>query len=195
MDQQARAYVFAGAAVFLWSTVPSAFTLSLRYVDPLPLLLYANLSSIVVLLIILVAQGRLHQVHRYTRRDLLGLAALGMLSPFLYYVVLFKTYDLLPAQQAVPLTFSWAITLALLSVPLLGQPITVKAFAALLISYAGVLVVSTEGDVLGLNFTSLPGVALALASTVIWSFCWIYRTKDQGDPVAGLLVCFCFGLH
>lgn len=194
MNRQAQAYAFMGAAVFLWSTVPSAFKLSLRYVDPLQLLLYANTTSIVVLFAILALQGRLHLLRRYTRRDLLSLAALGVLNPFLYYVVLFKAYDLLPAQQTTPLTFSWAIPLALLSVPLLGQRIGVKSFAALLISYAGVLVVSTKGDVLGLDFTSLPGVALALGSTVIWSLCWIYRAKDTGDPVAGLLVAFCFSL-
>lgn len=194
VNRQAQAYAFAGIAVFLWSTVPAAFELSLRYVDHLQLLLYANATSVVVLFAILALQGRLRLLRRYTRRDLLGLAALGVLSPFLYYVVLFKAYDLLPAQQTVPLTFSWAIPLALLSVPLLGQRITARAFAALLVSYAGVLVVSTRGDVLGLEFTSLPGAALALASTVIWSLAWIYRTKDAGDPVAGLLVCFCFSL-
>lgn len=194
MHQQARAYAFAGTAVFLWSTVPSAFKLSLRYVDHLQLLLYANVTSIVVLFVILTLQGRLHLLHRYTRRDLLRLASLGMLNPFLYYMVLFKAYELLPAQQTAPLTFSWAITLALLSIPLLGQRLTAKAFAALVISYIGVLVISTRGDVVGLDFTSLPGVALALGSTVIWSLYWIYNTKDTGDPVAGLLVCFCFGL-
>jgi drug/metabolite transporter (DMT)-like permease len=78
--------------------------------------------------------------------------ALGVLNPFLYYQVLFNAYDLLPAQQTAPLTFSWAITLALLSVPLLGQRIGIKSFAALLISYTGVLVISTKGDVLGLVF-------------------------------------------
>ncbi len=194
MNRQAQAYAFAGTAVFLWSTVPSAFKLSLRYVDPLQLVLYANATSIVVLFAIQALQGRLHLLRRYTRRDLLRLAALGVLQPFLYYQVLFNAYDLLPAQQTAPLTFSWAITLALLSVPLLGQRIGIKSFAALLISYTGVLVVSTKGDVLGMDFTSLPGVALALGSTVIWSLYWIYNTKETGDPVAGLLVSFCFSL-
>lgn len=194
MNRQAQAYACAGAAVLLWSTVPSAFKLALRYIDPLQLVLYANTTSIVVLFAILALQRRLHLLRRYARRDLLRLAALGVLNPFLYYVVLFKAYSLLPAQQVAPLTFSWAITLALLSIPLLGQRITAKAFIALFISYVGVLVISTQGDILGLDFTSLPGVALALASTVIWSLCWIYRTKDRGDPVAGLLVAFCFSL-
>lgn len=191
---QAQAYLFAGGAVFLWSTVASAFKLTLRYLDPLQLLLYANATSVVVLFAILAFRGQLHQLARYTRPDWLRLAGLGVLNPFLYYVVLFQAYDLLPAQQAQPLNFTWAITLALLSVPLLGQRIGIKSFAALLISYAGVVVISTKGDVLALAFTSLPGVALALGSTVIWALYWIYNTRDTGDPVAGLFVGFCASL-
>jgi hypothetical protein len=59
VSRQARAYAFAGTAVFLWSTVPSAFELSLRYVDHLQLLLYANATSVVVLFAILALRGRL----------------------------------------------------------------------------------------------------------------------------------------
>lgn len=194
MSHQALAYVYAGIAVFLWSTVASAFKLSLRYVDSLQLLLYANIVSIAVLAAVLAGQRRLHLLARYDRRDLLRLAGLGALNPFLYYVVLFRAYDLLPAQQAQPLNFTWAITLALLSVPLLGQRIGWKSFAALIVSYSGVVTIATKGDILGLHFTSLPGVALALGSTVIWALYWIYNTRDRGDPVAALLVGFCFSL-
>jgi drug/metabolite transporter (DMT)-like permease len=162
VHQQARAYAFAGAAVLLWSTVPSAFKLSLRYVDPLQLLLYANVTSIVVLLAILALQGRLDRLRRYRWRDLLRLAALGVLNPFMFYVILFNAYDLMPAQQVVPLSFSWAIPLALLSVPLLGQRIRAKAFVALFISYTGVPIIATQGDLLSLQFTSVPGVLLAM---------------------------------
>lgn len=194
MTRQAQAYAFAGAAILLWSTVASAFKLSLRYVDPLQLLLYANAASVVILFAILSVRGQLRLLARYRRKDMLRIGVLGVLNPFLYYVVLFEAYDLLPAQQAQPLNFTWAITLALLSVPLLGQRITAKSFLALFISYAGVLIISTRGDVLGLEFTSLPGVGLCLLSTVIWALYWIYNTKDAGDPVAGLLLAFCFSL-
>ncbi len=194
MSRQSLAYVYAGMAILLWSTVASAFKLSLRHLDPLQLLLYANLVSVLVLFAVLAGQGRLHLLARYGRSDLLRLAALGTLNPFLYYVVLFRAYDLLPAQQAQPLNFTWAITLALLSVPLLGQRIGGKAIAALFVSYAGVVTIATEGDILGLQFTSLPGVAFALGSTVIWALYWICNTRDRGDPVAALFVGFCFSL-
>jgi hypothetical protein len=46
-------------------------------------------TSIVVLLAILALQGRLDRLRRYRWRDLLRLAALGVLNPFMFYVVLF----------------------------------------------------------------------------------------------------------
>jgi len=190
LSQQAQAYILGGITVLLWSTVASAFKISLRYVDPLQLLLYANATSVAVLAAILAARRRCFVLGHYSRSDWARLAGLGVLNPFLYYVVLFQAYDLLPAQQAQPLNYTWAITLALLSVPLLGQRIGLRSFVALVVSYMGVVVISTQGDILGLSFTSATGVALALGSTVIWALYWIYNTRDPGDPVAGLLVSF-----
>jgi drug/metabolite transporter (DMT)-like permease len=112
----------------------------------------------------------------------------------LYYVVLFKAYDLLPAQEAQPLNYTWAITLAILSIPLLKQKIGLKEFGAILISYAGVVVISTHGDVFSLRFSNTAGVLLALGSTVIWALYWIFSTKDTNDAVAGLFLNFVFGL-
>ena len=60
---------------------------------------------------------------------------LGLLNPFLYYLVLFKAYALLPAQQAQPLNYTWAITLSLLAVPLLKQQVRWQEWLALLVSY------------------------------------------------------------
>ena len=119
---------------------------------------------------------------------------LGFLNPFLYYLVLFKAYDLLPAQEAQPLNYTWAITLALLSIPLLKQKIGLRDFTAAFVSYSGVVVISTHGDILNFRFSNPLGVALALGSTVIWALYWIYNTKDDRDPVVGLLLNFVFGL-
>ena len=41
---------------------------------------------------------------------------LGLVNPFLYYLVLFKAYDLLPAQEAQAINYTWALMLAFLSV-------------------------------------------------------------------------------
>ena len=193
IHNQTKAYAYALTTVLLWSTVASAFKLSLRHVDHFQLLLYACAVSILVLSAILIVQGRWRLVLSYSGRQYGQSLALGVLNPFLYYLVLFKAYDLLPAQEAQPLNYTWALTLALLSVPLLGQRLGVRDLLAGLVSYSGVLVISIRGDVSGLRFSDPLGVALALGSTVIWALYWIYNTKDERDPVAGLWLNFVFG--
>jgi len=174
--------------------VAAAFKLSLRYLDPIQLLLYSCLASIVVLALVLRAQGRFALLFGYSRREYLQSLGLGLLNPFLYYLILLKAYDLLPAQEAQPLNYTWALILALLSIPLLKQKLGIAEIFAGLVCYSGVLVISTRGDLAGLHFSNPLGVALALGSTVIWALYWIFNTRDTRDPVAGLLLNFLFAL-
>ena len=167
MEDQTRAYSYALVAVLMWSTVASAFKLSLDHLDFIELLFYSSLVSWLILLIIVILQGKLKLIRSFTKKDLFNSAWLGFLNPFLYYVVLFKAYSLLPAQEAQPLNYTWAITLALLSIPLLKQNIGIRDIGAAFVSYSGVVVISTHGDILSFRFSNPFGVALALGSTVI----------------------------
>jgi drug/metabolite transporter (DMT)-like permease len=114
----------------------------------------------------------------------------GLLNPFIYYLILFKAYELLPAQQAQPLNYTWAITLSLLSVPFLGHRLRLLEICAVFVSYFGVLVISTKGNLLALEFDNPLGVMLALGSTVIWAVYWLVNTRDKRDPVLGLFMNF-----
>lgn len=192
MTRQGKAYACALATVALWSTVASAFKLSLRFLTPPELLLWASLASCLALAGVLAARGKLGLV-RGNRAEWLAAARLGFLNPFLYYLILFWAYALLPAQEAQPLNYTWAVALSLLAVPLLGQKLRAADLLALAVSYAGVVVISTRGDLAGLHFASPLGVGLALGSTVIWALYWILNTRDARDPVAGLLQNFVCG--
>ncbi len=193
MTRQRQAYAYALAAVLIWSTVASAFKISLRHMDPLQLLLWADLFSIGCLFGVLTIQKKLSVLRALPRLALRRCLALGVLNPFLYYLVLFAAYDLLPAQEAQPLNYTWAITLSVLSWPLLGQRLGWREAAAIGVSYAGVVVISTHGNPLALTFSSGPGVALALGSTIIWALFWIFNAKDKTDPAIGLFLNFTAG--
>jgi drug/metabolite transporter (DMT)-like permease len=194
MRPQTRAYVSASLAVLAWSTVATAFKLALRYVSFTGLLFYASVFSTIVLAAILAFRRDFGCLFSYTRRQYLKSLGLGLLNPFLYYLVLFKAYDLLPAQMAQPLNYTWAIALALLSVPLLGQRIGHRDILGGILGYAGVWVISTRGQVLSLRFPDPLGVALALGSAFVWALYWIGNTRDDRDPVAGLFLNFVMSL-
>ncbi|WP_031479006.1 DMT family transporter [Maridesulfovibrio frigidus] len=191
---QKKAYIYGFSAVLIWSTVASAFKIALSYMDPLQLLFYAVVFSTLTLLGILIAQNKAGQIAKMSMRQILKCGLPGILNPFLYYIVLFKAYDLLPAQEAQPLNYTWAITLSLLSIPLLGQKLNARELIAIFISYLGVVVISTHGNLLDIQFSSGLGVFLALFSTIIWALYWIYSTKSKADPLIGLFLNFCLGL-
>jgi drug/metabolite transporter (DMT)-like permease len=194
MIDQRKAYLFAMAAVLLWSTVASAFKLSLRFLDYAQLLFYSSVVATLLMGGIVAARKKLLGVFPVSRRECVRSAALGLLNPFLYYAVLFKAYDLLPAQVAQPLNYTWAIALALLSIPILKQRIGWREIAGGLVSYAGVVVISTRGDLAAFDVASPLGVGLALGSTVVWALYWIYNTKDGRDPAVRLFLNFLFAL-
>jgi len=194
MKDTRKALLCGVAAVMLWSTVATAFKLSLRFVRPLELLLWSNLTAAGALGIIVAAGGRAGEVLHSRRRDLLRSGLLGLLNPFLYYLILFKAYDLLPAQTAQPLNYTWAFTLTLLSVPLLHQHIGLNDIAGLLIGYAGVITIATGGSFLHLQVDSPLGIALALGSTVIWALYWIYSAGDNRPASVCLFLNFALSL-
>ncbi|MDX1599143.1 MAG: DMT family transporter [Marinobacter sp.] len=194
MTNQKQAMLYGLATVLLWSTVATAFKLSLRELSPVQMLAIACSASVIVMATILVVQGRWHLVFSLSRKQYLQSMGLGLINPCLYYFVLFGAFDRLPAQEAQPLNYTWALVLAYMSVPFLGQRLRRMDIIAGLVCYAGVVVIATRGDVLSLTFSDPLGVGLAIGSTLIWASYWIIATRDTRDPVVGLFLNFLCGL-
>lgn len=191
---QKSALLFGLLTVLLWSTVASAFKLTLRYFDPIQLLLYASITSFFVLLVILFFQKKIKLLFTCKARDYMLMTLLGLVNPFMYYLILFKAYDLLPAQEAQPINYTWALTLSYLSVIILKHSLRKQDVAAGILCYIGIVVIVTHGDISNFSFSNLYGVLLALLSTLLWAFYWLYNTKLSVDPIVGLFFNFAIAL-
>ena len=192
LNNQSKAYLFAGIAIFFWSTVASAFKLSLEHLEPIQLVLYSTLFPICVLFIIVLYQGKLNLIGSFSRSDLIKCVLLGFLNPCLYYIILFKGYDALPAQEAMVINFSWPVMLVILSIPILKQKIDIKSFLSIIVCYFGVIVIATNGDIFSMQFENPYGVFLMLISTVIWSLFWLFNTKNSNNSLVSLFLIFLF---
>jgi len=177
-------------AVLLWSTVATAFKISLAALTPLALVALASAVSWLFLLGVLYVTGAAQELRGLQRKSLVNALTLGLLNPGLYYLVLFAAYDALLAQEAMALNYTWALVLPLLAVPLLRQPLKGRDAIAALISYSGVVVIATRGDVTGLTLSNPVGVALAIGSTLLWALYWIANTKISLSPVVSLFLNF-----
>ncbi|GLT18932.1 membrane protein [Vibrio zhanjiangensis] len=185
-----RAIGLGLSAVLLWSTVATAFKLTLAEFTPIQMLTAASIVSTIALTLICAWQGKLSSISTTFCANPFYYVLLGVINPLSYYLILFKAYDLLPASQAQAINYSWAITLTLMAAVFLNQKIRKQDWIACVLSYFGVIVIATKGDIVSMDFDSPLGVSLALLSTLLWAGYWILNTKNKADPVVGILLGF-----
>lgn len=185
-----KRYLFAILSVFFWSTVATAFKISLRYLNHYQLLFISSLTAFIVQFFLLLFQKNLKLIKQGFFNSLL----FGFLNPFLYYLILFKAYSLLPAQIAQPLNFTWPIVLTFFSIIFLKEKVRLLNFLALILSFFGVLIISSYGRFFDLKNVNLLGIILALSSSFVWALYWILNLKDERKEEAKLFANFFFGV-
>ena len=186
--------LFGLGAVLSWSTVATAFKIALSLVDTFQLLFLATLTASVILVsLVLLKFGVTTLVRNFRSHWRLTLLA-GLLNPIVYYNLLFRAYDLLPAQVALSINYTWAIVLTLMAVVFLKQKIQRVDFVAAGVCYSGVVIIATGGNVTSLQVADTLGLVLALLSTFVWASYWILNVKDGREPMVGLCLNFLVAL-
>ena len=193
MDRQTKANLYALATVLCWATVGTAFKIALRFVNYVQLLFWSVLVSLIVFAIILSIKKLWQKLLEQSKTDILKSAIIGFISPFVYYLVLFQAYDLLPAQEALTVNYMWPIVLVLLSIPILKQKISFLNILSIFISFLGCFIIVSKGKVFDLEFSNSYGVFLAILSTFIWSIYWLFNVKDKRNEIVKLFMSFLFG--
>lgn len=189
--KQTRSYIFAALAILAWSSVSTAFKLGLEHFTPTGLLFFSSLIA-TLFLAIYNAITAPAAFRRLPANCLKSLPA-GLLNPFLYYLILFTAYSRLRAQEAQALNYTWVIVLSLFSVLLLKEKFRLKDLLMLLLSFLGVLIISTKGQIQKLHFDDALGTSLALGSSVVWALYWVVNLKDRRKSTVKLLYNFMVG--
>lgn len=179
----------ASLAIVFWSTAASAFKLTLVHQHFSIVLLIASFTAAGVMLIINLCTGKIRALLIPQPQSLL----LGFFNPFLYYFVLFQAYNRLPAQLAQPLNFLWPLMIVLFSIPLLKQKVQLRDGISLLISFAGVFIISTRGSFASLHQTDPIGISLALGSSVVWGLYFVLNVRSTAPVTVILFHSFLWG--
>lgn len=188
-----KSLLYALIAVMFWSTVASAFKLSLQGINYTQLLFYSSATSCIVLLLIYLFSKGGNVKDILSGKNLVKSILPGLLNPFLYYLILFKAYSLLPAHEAQPLNYTWPFVISILSSVFLKQPLSIRSIIGLLVSFFGIIIISTRGDIFTLHFHNVEGTILATGSSLIWGFYWIINLLDKRDALVKLLSSFITG--
>lgn len=194
MKKSSKSFLHVGIAVASWSTVASAFKIGLRHYSYYELLLVSAITALLVFALVISFQKKWKLLRRIKRKEWYLFAITGLLSPAGYYLILFKAYDLLPAQIAQSINYSWAIVLTLLLALFMRQRIPALKYLGMAISLGGVALISLGSESFSGVQLSITGLFLAFISAFVWASFWILNKKSEHiDNVVALFASFLFG--
>ncbi len=179
MRNDTKAILLAIVAVLAWSTVATAFKLALNYAQPINLVFYSSLFSTVILAFANLKQFKTYKVDDVKNHLKLSILP-GFINPFIYYIVLFTSYDMLPAAHAQIINYSWGVILAVMSALVLKKKLSVISLLGVLISFIGTGVVIL-GSSSAVGEKNILGYIFAFASAFLWAIYWIINMKDKRD--------------
>ena len=160
------------------------------------LLIISSTTALFVFAINLGINGKLLKTLRslIDRETLIRSVWQGALNPFIYYLILFKGYSLLPAQIAQPMNFSWQVVMIVLMAIFMKQKIGFKQALGVAVSFGGVVILSLNNGADSSGTLSLAGIVLILTSTVIWALYWMLKIDNSKDPAEELFRNFLTGV-
>ncbi|MEW6508753.1 MAG: DMT family transporter [Bacteroidota bacterium] len=193
MTNSKKSILFALGAILFWSTVATAFKLTLHGMSNSQLLFFSSLTSVVVLFFIASKKSSKELKQFFSKHHLKNNVALGLINPFIYYLILFEAYSVLQAQEAQALNLTWPLIISVFSALFLKQKLSIRIMVGLIIAFTGVVIIATRGNLLSLHFHNLYGVILALSSSFIWASFWILNLLDSREESVKLFGSFFFG--
>lgn len=194
MQDKNKAIIYAVVAVLSWSTVATMFKITLRHFTYFEMLLVASFSALAVFAVAITIQKKWGELKRLTRSQWSWGMMVGLLNPVIYYLVLFKSYDLLPAQVAQPINYFWPILLLVLLAIIARKPIPKLKYVGMFISLSGVTLISLGTGKINGESLSVSGLLLALLSAFLWATYWIVNNQSKKmDANIALFLSFLFG--
>lgn len=133
--------LYAATTIIIWATMPAIIKV---LVTGLPTFEVLGVSSVFAFLFLLAVNYRTKELQKFSRvsaENLLLMIFFGIVGLFLYSAFYYYGLDQLSSQEACILNYLWPIMIVIFSAPILGEKLTRRKIFAILLSFAGIVVV------------------------------------------------------
>ena len=184
------AYLFAAITIFLWGSTASVSKRMLSGLNSMQVLFCVSGLAALSLLVFNLIRGRgsFPAAKSLAPRDWPRLIGLGLIGIFGYNLLQYMAIDRLPAQEALIINYLWPIMTVLFACVFLRERMTPRKALALVLSFAGVAIVTTRGDLLHVQFQSLSGVLFALISAILYGLFSVLQKRAGYDPTFSTMI-------
>ena len=197
-----KSYLYAGITVLIWATLSTVVKIVLSDIPNFEVLAISSAFAFVFLLIVNIINGSVKEMKQYRLKDYLKMSGLGFLGLFMYSALYYYGIAVLSSQEACILNYLWPMMIVVFACLLLREKLTVKKVIAMVMSFAGIVVLTlgSGGESTG---NRLPGIIACVAAAVCYglfsvlnkkhslnqgvTMMWIWLTVAVCSAVAGLI--------
>ena len=185
-----NAYTNLAFCILLWASIPVATKKILVELDNLQALFYSTILSTFVLGILLIFQKKLKDLKKYNKNQYSTMFFLGFIGNYLYYVLLYGALSKTTASEGFILAYTWPIIVLILSFIILKDKVTIQKLAGILISFFGIIIITTKGNITTFNLTNYQGAILALSGAFVFALFSVLGKKFNFDKTISVFIYF-----
>lgn len=183
-----KEYICAIISVLLWSTTATVSKLLLGSLDSMQILLVSSLFSFLFLLIINCFNESIKEIKKYKPKDYLIIFALGVIGIFLYDLFFYLGINAMQASQAFIINYLWPIMTVLFACIILKEKFTIRKIIAIIISFIGVIIVSSNGNLLSIEKSSLMGTIYCLLAAILYGLFSALNKKQNYNKYTSMML-------
>lgn len=193
MTESSKGTIYALLAVAMFATLGTGFKMAVTRLDSYSVVVWMGIWATASLFVLLLQSGRVSSIAAEFRQRPLFFPLAGAIGLGVQQILCLRTYELIPASQAVILHYTYPLMMLLLSWLLFREKSGWLAMCCVALGFAGVCVMVVSGGDLG-NLRLSIGVAVALGTAFSFAlFCVLI--KHASFPVtAGMFLFNLFGL-
>lgn len=183
-----KEYLFASITIFFWGSSAAVNALLLQSLSTMTVLFYTSVVAVVFLAAYNLVTGRMALLRKISLRDLIIMCGIGFLGTFMYNGLLYYGMTLMKAQQAFIINYLWPIMVVVFSCFILKQKMTPRKGISLLLSFFGVAIVATEGDLLSLGNIDLLGTGTCILAAVSYGLYSVLTIRVTHDKFVTMMI-------
>jgi drug/metabolite transporter (DMT)-like permease len=193
MTDTFKGTLFALLAMAMFATLGTGFKVGVTRMSSFSVVVWIGIWATVALFCFLLREGRVGAIVTEFRQRPLFFPMAGMIGLGVQQILCLKTYEYIPASQAVILHYTYPLMMLLLSWALFREKSGWWALCCVALGFFGVLVLVWAGGGLGDVRLSM-GVAVALGTAFSFALFCVLIKHAQFSVVPGMFLLNLFGL-
>ena len=183
-----KQYLYAGISILFWSTTATVTKLLLGSLNSIQILLISSFFAFTFLLIINIIKGNLKQLNDYKFKDYMQIISIGLLGTFLYNLFLFLGINKMQASQAFIINYLWPIMIVIFACIILKEKLTLRKIIAILLSFIGVIIVTSNGNLLNIDNNSLIGALYCVLAAISYGLFSVLNKKKKYNKFISMML-------